>query len=100
MLDPRIYRAALIPLLFALIVVAFSLENRPAPLRSQLVPAAFDGPRAARMLNNLAQQYPRRRPGSAGDQALARRVTSELQAVLGKVEVRRSVVTDAATVDG
>jgi energy-converting hydrogenase Eha subunit A len=100
MLDPRIYRAALIPLLFALIIVAFSLENRPAPLRSQLVPAAFDGPRAARMLNNLAQQYPRRRPGSTGDQALARRVTSELQAVLGKVEVRRSVVTDAATVDG
>lgn len=100
MLDPRIYRAALVPVLFVLIIVAFSLENRPAPLRSQLVPAAFDGARAARMMNSLSAQYPQRRPGSAGDQALALRVAQELRAVMPKVTVRTRSVKDASTIDG
>ena len=100
MLDPRIYRAAFVPVLFVLIIVAFSLENRPAALRSQLVPAAFDGARAARMTKLLADQYPSRRPGSAGDQKLALRVAQELRAVLPKVAVRTRAVKDANTVDG
>ncbi len=100
MLDPRIYRAALIPVLFVLIIVAFSLENRPAALRSELVPAAFDGSRAARLTTELADQYPSRRPGSAGDQALASRVAQELRRVMPLVKVRSTAVKDAATVDG
>jgi len=100
MLDPRIYRAAFVPVLFVLIIVAFSLENRPAPLRSNLVPAAFDGARAARMLTSLSDQYPSRRPGSAGDQKLALRIAQELRAVLPKVAVRTRAVKDASTVDG
>ncbi len=100
MLDPRIYRAAFVPVLFVFIIVAFSLENRPDPLRSQLVPAGFDGAKAARMMNSLSAQYPRRRPGSAGDQALALRVAEELRAVMPQVEARTRAVKDAATVDG
>lgn len=100
MLDPRIYRTAFVPVLFVLIIVAFSLENRPAPLRSQLVPAAFDGARAARMLTALSDQYRSRRPGSSGDQQLAARVAEELRAVLPKVAVRTRTVKDARTVDG
>ncbi len=87
-------------MLFVLIIVAFSLENRPEPLRSQLVPAAFDGARAARMMNSLSAQYPQRRPGSAGDQALALRIAQELRAVMPKVAVRAQPVKDASTVDG
>ena len=100
MLDPRIYRAAFVPVLFVLIIVAFSLENRPEPLRSQLVPAAFDGARAARMMNSLSAQFPQRRPGSAGDQELASRVAEELRAVMPKVAVSERAVNDASTVDG
>ena len=62
MLDPRIYRAALLPVLLALIVVAFSLENRPPPLRTALTPDAFDQVRASRLLADLARTYPVR-PG-------------------------------------
>jgi hypothetical protein len=99
MLDPRIYRAALVPVLLALIVVAFSLEDRPGPLRTTLAADAFDGPRAARLLERLVREHPDRRPGSVGDAALAGAVARELRAVLPGVTVRRSVAR-GATVDG
>ncbi|MFM9127684.1 MAG: hypothetical protein ACKOTA_09035, partial [Solirubrobacterales bacterium] len=70
MLDPRIYRGALLVALLAVIVVAFSLENRPEPIRSVQAPAAFEGARAERLLERLAAEFPDRRPGSTGDGAL------------------------------
>jgi phosphotriesterase-related protein len=44
-LDLRIYRAAFVPVLFAVLVVAFSLQDRPRPLETTLAPDAFDGAR-------------------------------------------------------
>ena len=41
MSDPRLYRAALVPVLFALVLLAFSLENRPRALTTSLAPDAF-----------------------------------------------------------
>lgn len=79
MLDPRLYRGALLPVLLAVIVFAFSLENRPAPATTTLAPDAFVGARAATQLRALAAAYPDRRPGSAGDEALARRVAANLR---------------------
>ena len=79
MLDPRLYRAALAPVLFALILAAFSLEDRPAPLRSTLAPDAFESQRAFRDLRDMANRFPNRRPGDAGDEALATRVAQELR---------------------
>lgn len=99
MLDPRIYRAALLPVLLALIVVAFSLENRPAPLRTTLSPDAFDQARAARLMGDLARAYPVRRAGSAADAALAGRIAAELRAAMPEVRVQRRVIS-APTVDG
>ncbi len=99
MLDPRIYRAALLPVLLALIVVAFSLENRPAPLRTTLTPDAFDQVRAGRLLDELARTYPVRRAGSAADAQLAGRVATELRAALPGVRVVRRV-SSAPTPDG
>ena len=100
MLDPRIYRGALLVALLAVIVVAFSLENRPEPIRTAQAPVAFDGLRAGRLLETLAREYPSRRPGSVGDDALARRVGAELRAVLPGVAVARRPVEGARTVDG
>ena len=82
MLDPRIYRAALIPALLAFILVAFSLEDRPRPVGTTLAPIAFDGDRAWQELqgrDGLAARYPDRRPGSPDDEALATHVSDSLR---------------------
>ena len=46
MLDVRVYRAAFLPALLALFVVAFSLQGRPSPARTRAVADAFDPARA------------------------------------------------------
>lgn len=71
MLDLRIYRAAFVPAVLALVVAAFSLETRPRPITTALPPDAFDAPRAMQLLEGLAERFPDRRPGSEGDMALA-----------------------------
>src|SRR4051812_47852036 len=100
MLDPRVYRAALLPVLLVLIVVAFSLEDRPGPLRSTLASDAFDGVRAAQLLEDLARRYPARRAGSPGDDGLAGAVATELRSALGKQVVMRIRSLPGETLDG
>jgi hypothetical protein len=74
MLDPRIYRAALLPVLLALIVGAFSLSDRPRPIGTTLEPDAFSQQRALADLDDLSQRFPARRPGDSGDAAMAARL--------------------------
>jgi hypothetical protein len=81
-LDLRVYRAAFLPALVTLFVVAFSLADRPSPRTTRLASAAFNDARAfgegdspqRNSLRELAQSFPRRRPGSAADARLADRV--------------------------
>jgi hypothetical protein len=97
MLDPRIYRTALIPVALAIVVLAFSLSNQPGALGTTLVPDAFNAQNAAATLARLTARYPDRRPGSPGDQKLGRYVASDL------AHHGFSVSTDeyrARTVDG
>ncbi|MFL5890732.1 MAG: hypothetical protein ACJ76M_16815, partial [Solirubrobacteraceae bacterium] len=80
MLDLRVYRAAFLPALLALFVLAFSLEGRPSPARTRDIADAFDPNRAygtpqlRDSLIQLGETFPDRRPGSAGDADLADRV--------------------------
>ena len=103
MLNGRLYRAAFAPFAIALTIAAFSLTARPAPLRSTLAPDAFDGPRAFAELQRLAREFPQRRPGSAGDDALAQRVAQTIGGLGGtagggfSVHVRQ---LHAQTIDG
>ncbi len=102
MADPRMYRAALIPVLFALVLLAFSLENRPRPLTTTLAPDAFGGERAFDRAygsdGGLADRFPSRRPGSAGDQGLADVVEQEFKQARG---FRVRTTTHAGeTIDG
>jgi hypothetical protein len=104
MLDAlRLYRAAFVPLLFALAIAAFSLSDRPRPLVSTLAPDAFDGARAFADLGSLAAAFPSRRPGSPGDEALAEHISQTLRGLGGTagggflVRTRRF---DAQTTDG
>jgi len=71
MLNGRLYRAAFVPFAIALAVAAFSLGGRPVPASTTLAPDAFEGRPAFQELRSLAARYPDRRPGGAGDQALA-----------------------------
>src|SRR6476646_5161118 len=87
MVDPRIYRAALLPVLFALVLLAFSVENRPRPLTTPIAPDAFSGDsafnRAYTARTGLADRFPDRRPGSAGNAVLADAVAAEMRAAPG-----------------
>lgn len=80
-MDVRIYRAAFLPALLALILVMFSFESRPAPLTSTLAPDAFDAEGAFGTLTGLVTRYPDRRPGSNGDGALAAAVGSRFRSL-------------------
>jgi hypothetical protein len=101
MLNVRIYRSAFVPLLVAVVVVAFSLGDRPRPIGTTLAPDAFDGRRALRVVDQLLADprntFRDRRPGSLGDDALATRVESELS---GAGFDTSSRVDDAETIDG
>ncbi len=78
MLDPRIYRTGLVVVALAAVVLAFSLQNQPAGLSSSLAPDAFNGQNVYASMTSIAAGDPDRRPGSAGDFALAAQVASSL----------------------
>lgn len=79
MLDPRIYQAGLLPALLAVVIAAFSLGDAPRGATTTLAPDAFNGERATRSLQSLSAEFPERRPGGAGDRALAGRVAETLR---------------------
>src|SRR3954451_8110892 len=99
MLDPRIYRAALVPVLLAVIVCAFSLEDQPSAIGTTLAPDAFSGARSTRELDTLATASPRRRAGDAADAALARRIADTFRALAPSYEVTTPSFT-GETIDG
>src|SRR5919106_5259187 len=78
MLDPRIYRAGILPVLLAVVVAAFSIQTPPRPLTATLPPDSFSGARAYLELQQLVRAFPDRSPGGRGDRALASRVEGEL----------------------
>jgi hypothetical protein len=79
MLNGRLYRVAFAPFALALAVAAFSLTARPGPLTSTLAPDAFEGAPALAELKSLAAEFPSRRPGSPGDEALAAKIVQTLK---------------------
>jgi hypothetical protein len=72
LIEPRIYRAAFVPALFAVVLVMFSLESRPRPLPQGLAAdVLFDGEQAAVEAREIAADQPDRTAGSRGDEATA-----------------------------
>ena len=97
MLDPRIYRNALMIVVLALIVLAFSLGSQASPMNANLVPDSFNGSNAYGIMTSLAARNPDRRPGSDGDNGVANDVANALKR--DGFQVSRSVFT-ARTTDG
>jgi hypothetical protein len=103
MFNGRLYRVAFVPFLLALALAAFSLGARPLPLSSTLAPDAFEGQRAFAELKSLAASYPDRRPGGAGDDALAEHIAQTFEALGGMAGGGFSVRTvhfGGQTIDG
>lgn len=97
MLNPRIYRAAFLPVVVAVMVLAFSFRSEPAALSSNLAPAAFNGQAAFNTTTTLAQHYPNRAPGSPGDDGVARQVAAYFAQQLGAGAVsERDFTADTA----
>ena len=72
MIEPRIYRAAFVPALLAVVLTMFSFESRPRPLPQGLAAdVLFDGNRRPTLADAIAAEAPDRRAGSRGDRATA-----------------------------
>jgi len=83
MIDPRIYRAAFLPALIALVVTMFSLEPIPDPLRAPVATPIFDGVEPGRIARNIVATAPERTPGSAGSAAIAALIRERFEAIDG-----------------
>ena len=82
MIEPRIYRAAFIPALLAVVLVMFSLENRPKPVPQGLAAdVLFDGDVAYRELRQFVERRPDRRPGQLASAAAARDIAERFRAL-------------------
>ncbi|MBJ7347091.1 MAG: hypothetical protein JHC87_00820 [Thermoleophilaceae bacterium] len=97
LLEPRLYRAAFIPALFALVLMMFSLEPQPRPVAPSLQPPAFSGIRVANAAATLQERYGARQEGSSQDAAAAGFVKRQL---LANDFTAHSYATTARTVDG
>jgi hypothetical protein len=97
MLDPRIYRSALVVVVLAAIVFAFSFRGEQGPLGTTLSPGAFNGQNAFTTMTTLTRRYPSRRPGSTADAGIADYVARSLSKNGFAVSAERF---NAETVDG
>lgn len=80
MIEPRIYRAAFVPALLAVVLTMFSLQSRPRPLPQGLAAdVLFDGHAALVGATSLAERAPNRTAGSRGDAVAAQTVADSLR---------------------
>jgi hypothetical protein len=78
-IEPRVYRAAFVPAVLALVLAMFSLESRPGALPQGLAAdVLFDGRLAAAESARIAEREPDRRAGRPGDRRTADLVWEQL----------------------
>jgi hypothetical protein len=80
-IEPRVYRAAFVPALLAVVLAMFSFQSRPSALRQGLAAdVLFDGAQAAGLAARIASDSPDRRAGRGGDRATAQLVADAFEA--------------------
>jgi hypothetical protein len=77
----RLYRAAFLPALAALVALLFSLQGVPEALSPSGTPINFDGATAAKAARQIAGAEPDRTPGSSGEAAVADLVEKRFAAI-------------------
>jgi hypothetical protein len=81
LIEPRIYRAAFIPALLAVVIAMFSLESRPPAVPQALAAdVLFDGRVALTGARRLAEAHPDRHPGTGANRLAAAEVAAGLRA--------------------
>jgi hypothetical protein len=89
-IEPRIYRAAFIPALFAFVIAMFSLQSAPPAVPQALAAdILFDGRVALTGAQRLATAEPDRRPGTTGDRLAAANVAANMRSQHFAVTVDR-----------
>ena len=81
MIDFRVYRAAFLPALVAIVILLFALQVPPAPLAPVVAPAEFDESAATKIARQIVDEAPIRTPGSEGDAAIGDLVERRFRAV-------------------
>ncbi len=71
MIDPRLTRIFVLPILAVLVLAAFSVQDRERGLRTFQAPDAYNGTEAYTDLNRLAVRFPSRPTGGVADADLA-----------------------------
>ncbi|MEA2423908.1 MAG: hypothetical protein QOH13_318 [Thermoleophilaceae bacterium] len=90
MIEPRIYRAAFIPALFAVVIAMFSLESRsPSVPQALAADVLFDGHVALTATKRIATAHPDRRPGTGANRQVAAEVAAGLRSQHFAVTVDR-----------
>lgn len=80
MIEPRVYRAAFVPAVLALVIAMFSLETQPPGATLELpADVLFEGETVAETAERIAREQPDRTPGSPGNAAVGERVAAELE---------------------
>jgi hypothetical protein len=99
-IEPRIYRAAFVPAVIAVVLVMFSIESRPRALPQGLAAdVLFDGRQAKAGAGQIVEAARDRRPGTPGDLALAASVRRTLASRGFGVEVDRFEEADRQLVN-
>ena len=76
-IEPRVYRAALVPAILAFLLAMFSLESQPPPAEIDLAAdILFQGDSAAATAERIARRHPDRGPGTPGNEAVAELVAT------------------------
>lgn len=97
MLDPRLTRIFVLPLLAVLVLAAFSVQDRPRALRTFQAPDAFAGAATMTELNGLAGLYPSRPAGGPADTDAGKDIANRFRE--DGLDVQTSMV-DVRTPDG
>ena len=71
MIDPRLYRAAFLPVLAAFVVLMFTIEPVPKPFEQSETTSTFETRDTAAIAREIVELAPQRSPGSEGDDAVA-----------------------------
>jgi hypothetical protein len=80
LIEPRIYRAAFVPALLAVVLTMFSFQSRPRALEQGLAAdVLFDGNQATQLAARIAAESPDRRPGTPGNLATAQLVADTFE---------------------
>lgn len=107
MLDPRLTRIFVLPLLAVLVLAAFSVQERPRALRTFQAPDAFTGAATMNELNGFAGNYPARPAGGPADTDAGREIAQrfredglDVQTVMAQVKGADSKDAEALQVIG